>query len=95
MPTSAPEPRTAATRMGIPTIEQDTPADLAAELRAGTLGRVVVTVGHTNILPELATALGTATAPVVADAACDDLLVITTTGSRSAVLTHLRYGAAG
>lgn len=81
--------------LGVPTLEEDTPADLAAELRAGTHGRVVVIVGHTNTLPALATALGTATAPVVADPAFDDLFVIVTTGARTAALTPLRYGSAG
>jgi len=68
------------------------PTVLAAQVRAGELGDVVLVAGHSNTVPEITAALGSAAPPPITEAEFGNLYVITIVGA-AAQLVHLRYGA--
>ena len=68
------------------------PSVLAAQVRTGELGDVVLVAGHSNTIPEIITALGSAAPSPITEAEFDNLYVITVVGD-AAQLVHMRYGA--
>jgi broad specificity phosphatase PhoE len=68
------------------------PALLAQQLRAGELGDVVLVAGHSNTIPEIATALGATAPPPITEGEFDNLYVATVF-AEAAHLVRLRYGA--
>jgi phosphohistidine phosphatase SixA len=67
------------------------PTVLAAQVRAGELGDFVLVAGHSNTIPEIIAALGSAVPPPITEAEFDNLYVIAVVGA-AAQLLHLRYG---
>jgi broad specificity phosphatase PhoE len=82
-----------------------TSAGIAAHIAAHHAGQVVLVVGHSNTVPEIAAALGAALCPAVLPAAADGSCVIPDdefnhlfvvrlpAGAGAASVTHERYGA--
>jgi broad specificity phosphatase PhoE len=67
------------------------PSVLAALVRAGELGDVVLVAGHSNTIPEIVVALGAAAPAPITETEFDNLYVITVVDGGTQVV-HLRYG---
>jgi phosphohistidine phosphatase SixA len=69
------------------------PAVVAAQVRAGVLGGVVLVVGHSNTVPGVIEALGVVgPAPAIGEREFDNLFVVTLGEPAGATLLTLRYG---
>ena len=74
-------------------IADDHVAEMARRLRAEASGTVALYVGHSNTVPEIATALGCDEVPPVADDEYDTMWMVTFEGSDAPHCHHLRYGS--
>jgi broad specificity phosphatase PhoE len=79
-------------QLGVPRQVAESPSILAGRIRAGELGDVVVVAGHSDTIPEIITVLGAAAPPPIAEAAFDNLYVVTVAGDVVQLL-HMRYSA--
>lgn len=66
-------------------------ADVARAVREHK-GQVVLVVGHSNTIPDIAAALGAAHPGVIADATYDNLYVVTVGAGGKARIAKARYG---
>jgi broad specificity phosphatase PhoE len=81
-----------AVRLGLTPQLTPAPAVLAARVRTGELGGVVLVAGHSNTIPEILTALGATAPPPITEAEFDNLYVAAVS-AEAAQLVHLGYSA--
>jgi phosphohistidine phosphatase SixA len=79
---------------GIDPQEAPAPTDLAAQVRSGSFGELVVIAGHSNTVPTMMEALGVpGPLPVIGEREFDNLFAVVLDGSDGkGGMVHLRYG---
>jgi broad specificity phosphatase PhoE len=85
-----------ADKLGLPVtqVEATNTVELVKQIKAKPVGSVTLVVGHTNSIPEVITALGAGTIPIIPETEYDHLFVVTVDSSGKATLAKLRYGTA-
>ena len=69
------------------------PDVLAQQILSGQFGAVVLIAGHSDTVPKMINALGTAAEPAISEREFDNLFVVTVLRRGEAALVRLRYGA--
>ena len=85
-----------ADRLGLPVnqVNSKNTADLLAQIRAQHSGEVIFISGHNNTVPEIITALGGPTYPVIPEAEFDNLYIVSVYRTGKAKVVKLKYGTA-
>jgi broad specificity phosphatase PhoE len=86
-----------ADKLGLPVnqVNSKNTADLVAQIRSQNSGQVVFVAGHNNSVPEIITALGGPTFPIIPDTEYDNLYIVTVYRTGKARVVKLKYGSAG
>ena len=83
-----------ADRIGLPInqVNAKNTNDLAAQIHAQHYGQTIFVAGHNNTVPEIITALGGPTLPVIPETEFDNLYIVTVYRTGKAKLVKLKYG---
>ena len=84
-----------ADKLGLPVnqVNSKNTADLVAQIRSQNSGQVVFVAGHNNSVPEIITALGGPTFPIIPDTEYDNLYIVTVYRTGKAKVLKMKYGA--
>jgi 2,3-bisphosphoglycerate-dependent phosphoglycerate mutase len=84
-----------ADRLGLPInqVNSKNTADLVAQIHAQHTGQVIFVAGHNNTVPEIITALGGPTFPIIPETEFDNLYIVTIYRMGKAKVVKLKYGA--
>lgn len=84
-----------ADKLGLPVnqVNSKNTADLVVQIRSQNSGQVVFVAGHNNSVPEIITALGGPTFPIIPDTEYDNLYIVTVYRTGKAKVLKMKYGA--
>jgi phosphohistidine phosphatase SixA len=85
-----------ADKLGLPVnqVNSRNTADLVAQIRAQHSGQVIFIAGHNNTVPEIVSALGGPTFPIIPENEFDNLYIVTVYRTGKAKVVKLKYGTA-